>query len=104
MLPVVGGLAVAGVLAFGGVDSLFGLGDPGVGDCVTSTGASDFETVDCDSDDAEAEVVGIEEEEVSYDDLVAGAEVCMDHATADSILWIGEEDPEPGTVYCAESL
>ena len=31
VLPVVGGLAVAGALAFGGVGGLFGLGDPAWG-------------------------------------------------------------------------
>jgi hypothetical protein len=104
-LPIVGSLAVAGVLgasAFG----MFGRSEPEVGDCVKGGGGgSEFESVDCGSDEAENRVVGIEEEQMTYDEFMA-EKVCTAFENAMSAIWFGpaDDDGADGTVYCAEPV
>ncbi|RBY97924.1 hypothetical protein DQ237_03245 [Blastococcus sp. TF02-8] len=105
ILPAVGAVAIAGVLFAGNNSDWFGLTGIKVDDCVT--GGTEIEEVDCDSDDAEAKVVGIEDEEMSFDDAQQSEETCLDFETADSFLWEGAEDDstsEPGKIYCVETL
>jgi hypothetical protein len=99
-------LGVAGTVVFGGVAaaSWYGLGaTPEVGDCVTADGADSFEVVDCGSGEAQHRVVGIEEEEMSYDAYMADETLCAEHETTMMVLWVGE-DGSDGTVLCAEPV
>ena len=100
VLPVVGGLAV--LAAAGAAFGLVG-GDPEVGDCVRMVGAADFESVDCGSDEAEFRIVGIDDQELDRAEFDA-TDVCLDFETSEVALWIGADESEPGTVYCAEPL
>ncbi len=81
----------------------FGIGDPEVGDCVKTTGATSFDVVDCGGDEAQFRISGVEKEEMTYPAFEEAAEVCMSFETAEMALWIGEET-EKGTVYCAEPV
>ena len=106
-LPVAGSVAVAGVLGAGALTGWFGIGDPKVGDCGQSKGATSFEVVDCDAEGAEFKIIGIEGEEMTWPDFEEKAsvdEVCQDFQTWEVALWTGEMETEPGTVYCAEAL
>ena len=100
-LPIIGGVVGLGVVA-----SAFGLfgGEPEVGECIHMTGMTDFEEVDCGSDEADGKVVGIDEAEMTYEEFEKPTtEVCMDFATAEIALWYGTEGG-PGQVYCAEPV
>ena len=92
-------IAVAGVAAA----SWFGLGSgtPEVGDCVAAEGSSSFEVVDCGSDEAQHRVVGVEAGEMTYEAYMADDGLCADFASAQMVLWVGEEGAQ-GTVLCAE--
>lgn len=105
-LPIAGSVAVAGVVGAGAL-GLFGAGDPEVGECGKTTGETSFEVVDCDAEDAEFEIVGIEGEEMTWPDFeekAAADEICQDFQTWEVALWTGEMETEPGTVYCAEGI
>lgn len=103
-LPIVGGVVVAGAIGAGAL-GLFGMGEPEVGDCVKGGfGGTEVESVDCESDEAENKVVGIEENEMTYDEFMEN-EVCTDFESAMSALWYGPPgEDEDGTVYCAEPV
>ncbi|HEX2075964.1 MAG TPA: hypothetical protein VHF92_19470 [Geodermatophilus sp.] len=96
----VAAVGVAGLVALGG----FGLGDPEIGDCVKTTGATSFEAVDCDDSTAEARIVGVEGEEQTYAAFQADPDSCVEFPTATLALWIGAEVTEDGTIYCAEPV
>ncbi|RZU32415.1 LppU/SCO3897 family protein [Blastococcus saxobsidens] len=103
VLPIVGGVVVLGVAAsaFG----LFGAGEPEVGDCIKGAMGEDVETVDCGSDEAEAKVVGVDEQEMTYDEFMATGMLCTEFATAQSAIWYGPEDENAdGKIYCAEPV
>jgi hypothetical protein len=102
-LPVAGGVAVAGVVGLGSLTGWFGIGDPKVGDCVLTTGATSFEVVDCSSEEAEFKIVGVEKDQQTYPDFEEDLEVCEDFATAEIALWTGEVESE-GTVTCAAAI
>ena len=99
VLGAVGTVVVGGVAAA----SWFGLGAsaPEVGDCVAAEGDASFEVVDCGGDDAQHRVVGIEPDEMTYEAYMADDGLCAGFATAQMVLWVGEEGSD-GTVLCAE--
>ena len=101
-LAIGGGILAAGVVGIGAL-GLFGAGDPEVGDCVKMTSDTEFEAVDCSADDAEFEVVGIDEQEMTESEFQAAPveDLCVDFATTEAVLWIGDMVTEPGTIYCA---
>lgn len=105
-LAVGGGILAAGVVGIGAM-GLFGAGDPEVGDCVRMVSDTDFEAVDCSSDDAEYKVVGIDDQEMTETEFneapVEG--MCADFDTTEVVLWIGDGMvTEPGTIYCAAGV
>jgi hypothetical protein len=102
-LPIGGSVVVAGVVAASWLTGGFGPGEPEVGDCGKTTGETSFEVVDCDAEDAEFKVVGVEKDTQSYQDFETDETSCMEFATAEIALWSGEMTQE-GTVYCAEGL
>jgi hypothetical protein len=104
VLPVVGSIAAAGIIGAGALTGGFGFGAPSVGDCVQTVGETDFEIVDCGSGDAESRIVGIEEEEVTYDEFMADDALCSSFEKTEYLLWEGAVETEPGTVYCTEPV
>ena len=102
-LPIVGGvLVLLVVLAL--LSTFLGGGDPEVGDCVTPDGNS-FATVDCDSDDAQEEIVGTDDDLTGEEFYASDPnELCLDYPTATSVLWWGSEQDEDGKVYCSAAL
>jgi hypothetical protein len=103
---VAGTVAVVGVGAAYSLTGGFGMGDPKVGDCVQMVGETDFEAVGCDDAEAEAKIVGIDEQEMTRTEFdEAGVEdICVDFATTEVALWIGDMITEPGTIYCAAGV
>ena len=95
------GIAVVGVAAASWLG--LGSGAPEVGDCGASDGVDSFEVVDCDGGDAQFRVVGVEKDEMTYDEYMDDASLCAGFATASQVLWYGETGSE-GTVLCAESV
>ena len=102
-LPIAGSVAVAGVLGAGSMTGWFGIGDPTVGDCVQMQGETSFEVVDCDAEDAEFKIVGIQDGEQSYQEFEKDANSCSAFPKWEVALWSGEMTEE-GTVYCAEGI
>jgi hypothetical protein len=101
-VPIVGGIVVL-IVALFALTSFLGGGAPEVGDCIHQTGSSEYETVDCDSDDSDFKIVGIDEDMTGEEfDATDVNELCLDHATATSVLWYGTSNDEDGSVYCAE--
>lgn len=99
-LPYVGAIAGAGILGVSALNGGFGMGEPEVGNCVRTVGETDFEVVDCESGDAESRIVGIEDEEVTYDEFMADDSLCASFDKTEYVLWTGAVESEPGTVYC----
>jgi hypothetical protein len=104
VLPVVGSVAAAGIIGAGALTGGFGFGDPEVGDCVQTVGEADFEVVDCGSGEAESRVVGIEDRKVDYAEFMADDTLCSSFEKTEYVLWTGELETEPGTVYCTEPV
>lgn len=100
-------LAVAGVLValvvVGLLVSMLRAAEPEVGDCVRSPAGEEVEIVDCDSADAEARIVGIDQQALDFDEFMA-QEVCLDFPNALNAVWVGDDRGEPGTIYCAEPV
>jgi len=101
-----GTVAVVGVGAAYSLTGGFGMGNPEVGDCVQMAGETDFEAVACDDPAAELKIVGIDEQEMTRSEFdAAGVEdICVDFATTEAALWIGDVMTQPGTIYCAASI
>ncbi|WP_116450256.1 hypothetical protein [Blastococcus litoris] len=99
--PIVG----AGIVGFGAL-GLFGAGDPEVGDCVRMVSDTEFESADCASDEAEFKVVGIDEQEMTRSEFDAASveDICVDFASTEVALWIGDMVTDPGTIYCAAGV
>ena len=104
LLPAVGSVAAAGIVGVGALTGGFGFGDPEVGDCVQMQGETSFEVVDCGSGDAESRIVGIEDEEVNYAEFMADDSLCTSFEKTEYVLWTGELETEPGTIYCTEPV
>ena len=66
-----GTVAVVGVGAAYTLTGGFGIGDPKVDDCVHMKSETDFEVVACDDGDADAKIVGIEDEKQTEDEFMA---------------------------------
>ena len=104
LLPIIGGL-VALVVAASLLFSLFGGGDPEVGDCIQQQSFTEVEVVDCDSDDADYEVLGTDGEMTGTEFQAASAEdLCTDVSGTTGIFWLGDDEEEDGKVYCAGSV
>jgi hypothetical protein len=99
-----GTVVVAGVGGAYALTGGFGIGDPKVNDCVQMKGETDFDVVDCDSDQAEYKIVGIHDEELTYPDMLEDPSVCSAFQTWEVALWIGDMETEPGTIYCSEPV
>lgn len=102
-------LAVAGVLvAFvvvGLLFSMLGAAEPEVGDCVRNPVGSEVEIVDCDSAEAEARIVGADEQEIDYTEFEKPETiVCAEFPAALNAIWVGNDREEPGRIYCAEPV
>jgi hypothetical protein len=79
----------------------FGIGNPGVGDCLHLKSETDFEQVSCDDDTADAKVIGVEKEKRTEDDFNNAPEICTDFPQAAGGLWYQNGMiTEKGTVYC----
>ncbi|HEV7871879.1 MAG TPA: hypothetical protein VGO95_11545 [Modestobacter sp.] len=103
-LPIVGGI-VALIVVLVALSSFLGGGDPEVGDCIHQTGASAFDTVDCDADNADFRIVGTDADMTGEEfDATSAQELCTDFANATSVLWYGSDNAKDGHVYCAEDV
>jgi hypothetical protein len=100
-----GTIAVVGVGAAYTLTGGFGVGDPKVNDCLHMESESEFEVVDCDSSDAEAKVVGIEDEKQTEDEFNNDPTFCEAFETAEGAVWYQNGMiTEKGTVYCVASV
>jgi hypothetical protein len=102
VLLAVGGVLVA-LVAIGLLFSMLGGGEPEVGDCVANFAGEEVEVVECDAAEAEGRIVGIDEQELDYAEFLA-QDVCLDFETAVGAIWVGADETEPGTIYCAEPV
>ena len=103
LLPILAGVAAL-VVALGLLFSFLGAGDPEIGDCVKPDGAS-FETVGCDDDEAQAKIVGTDDDMTGDAfDAADANDLCTEVPSATAVLWWGTSNDEDGTVYCAEPL
>ena len=83
----------------------FGIGDPKVNDCVHMKSESDFEVVACDDSNADAKVIGIEDEKQTEDEFMADPDSCLAFENAEGALWYQNGMiTEKGTVYCVASI
>jgi hypothetical protein len=99
-LPVVAG--VVGLIVVLTVVRGLLTGAPEAGDCMQQTGASEFDTVDCSSDEAQFRILGTDAEMTGKTfDATDSDELCGDFAEATTVLWYGADDGSEGTVYCA---
>jgi hypothetical protein len=104
-IGVAGAVVVAGIggayLLTGG----FGIGAPAVGDCIETQGTNDFSVVGCDAEEAEYEVVGIEDEKLTESGFMEDPDTCADFPTAEAAFWEATGMiTEKGTVYCVGPL
>jgi hypothetical protein len=77
-------------------------GDPATGDCIQASGSEDFETVDCDSDEAQYRIVGTDEDMTGLSfDLTDANDLCLDFPQSTAVFWYGTNNADNGTVYCA---
>ncbi|MGY1836139.1 hypothetical protein ACI79P_13605 [Blastococcus sp. SYSU DS0510] len=102
VLLAVGGVLVA-LVAVGLLFSMLGGGEPEVGDCVANVAGEQVEVVDCDAAEAEGRIVGIDEQELDYAEFIE-QDVCLEFETAVGAIWVGADETEPGTIYCAEPV
>jgi len=104
-LPIVGGI-VALLVVLGALSTFLGGGEPKVGDCLKEESATQYKTVDCDSDDAQYKVEGTDED-MTYNELgdaVNDDSACPDVDNWSVALWIGDKEDEDGHVYCASDV
>ena len=104
VLPIVGSVLAAAVVGAGALTGWFGIGNPGVGDCVEFTGETDWAVVDCGADEAAAKIVGVQDEKQSEDEFMADETSCSEFATAEGALWLEGSMLTEGSVYCVASL
>lgn len=102
-------LAGAGVLVavvvVGLLVSMRGPAAPVVGDCMRNPVGSEVEIVDCDSAEAEARIVGADEQEIDHTEFEKPETiVCAGFPEALNAIWVGNDREEPGTIYCAEPV
>jgi hypothetical protein len=100
-LTLLGPVLVALVVVLSLIQFLGG-GDPEAGDCIQQSGGSDFETVDCGSDEAEYRIVGTDADMTGVTfDLTDPGELCVDFPETTAVFWYGSSNESDGTVYCA---
>ena len=94
------------VVVFGLLRTFLGAGDPEVGDCLQQSGLSEFETVDCDSAEAQYRVEGTDED-MTYGEMesrVNDDSACPDVNNWTVALWVGEDEAEEGKVFCVTDV
>jgi hypothetical protein len=102
-LPIIGG--VIGLVVVLNLVRGFASGDPEVGDCMQESGSAEFDTVDCDSGDAQFRILGTDEDMTGVEfDATDPNELCGDFADATSVFWYGSDSDSDGTVYCAADV
>jgi hypothetical protein len=100
-LPIVGGI-VAVLVVLGVLSTVLGAGDPKVGDCINAADSTSYETVDCNSADAQYRVVGTDADMTGAEfDATPPEEMCTDVPSATVVLWSGTNQDEDGHVFCA---
>lgn len=111
LIPVVAGVvlvaaALALFLVFGNSNS-----NPEVNDCFDSSalqanGEGEVKVVDCDSNDAAAQIIGIDHRKLTAAEYQADPTTCSDFTGWDRQLWVGPvDDPNAtGTIYCLRTL
>ena len=100
-----GTVVVAGVGGAYFLTGGFGIGDPKVNDCLHMKSESDFEVVACDDSNADAKVVGIEDEKQTEDEFENDPTFCESFPTAEGAIWFQNGMiTEKGTVYCVAAL
>ena len=103
-VSIAGTVAVVGAGAAYQLTGHFGIGDPAVNDCVHMKSETDFEVVDCSSTDADAKVIGIEDEKKTENEFMDDPNTCSAFETAEGALWYQSGMiTEKGTVYCVVS-
>jgi hypothetical protein len=104
-VSLAGTVVVVGVGAAYTLTGGFGIGDPKVDDCLHMKSESEFEVVDCDADDADAQVIGIEADKLTEDEFMADPASCAEFPSAEGAVWSQSGMiTEKGTVYCVVSL
>jgi hypothetical protein len=105
-LAIGGAVVVVGVGAAYSLTGGFGIGDPKAGDCIQMTSETEFDVVDCGSDEAEAKIAGIDGQEMTSAefDAAPAEDVCTDFATTEFAIWSGDVVTENGTIYCFEAV
>ncbi|WP_369139021.1 LppU/SCO3897 family protein [Modestobacter versicolor] len=103
-LPILGGV-LALLVVLGALTTFLGAGDPEVGDCIQQTDASEFDVVDCDSEDAQYKIEGTDAE-MTGDEFNAAedASLCEDVPSTTFVLWSGTDESKDGNVYCASDV
>jgi hypothetical protein len=96
-------IAAAVVIGLGMVGFLFGSSEPEVGDCITQSGETAWEVVECDSDKAQFRVIGVEDEQQTQTEFEEDPDSCSAFAATEMALWSGV-GRDKGTVYCTEPV
>ena len=99
-LGATGAVVVIGTGAAYQLTGGFGIGDPEVDDCLHMASETEFEVVDCGSGDADAKVVGIEDEKLTEDEFMADAASCAEFEAEGAVWFPNGMITEKGTVYC----
>jgi len=97
---------LAAIVVLGALSTFLGAGDPEVGDCLHEKSLTEYETVDCDSDDAQYRVEGTDED-MTYNELedaVANETACSSVDDWTYALWLGEDEDEDGKVFCTTDV
>ena len=103
VLQIIGAIAAV-IVALVVLTTFLGGGDPEVGDCIKPDGTS-FEKVDCDADDAEATIVGTDDDMTGTEfDATDVNELCTNVPSATVVLWSGTDQDKDGKVFCAEGI
>jgi hypothetical protein len=102
LIPVIGGVIL--VVAVVVLAALFlGSTTPEAGDCLRQASAEELEIVDCDSDDAEFRVIGIQDGQQTQEEYFADPETCAEFPETLQAFWVEDSDGQ-GTVYCAGAV
>lgn len=100
LIPVIGGVIL--VVAVVVLAALFlGSTKAEAGDCLRQSGSDELEIVDCDSDEAEFKVIGIQDGQQTQDEYLADPETCIDFPDSVQSFWVEDSDGQ-GDVYCVE--
>jgi hypothetical protein len=102
LIPVIGGVVL--VVAVVVLAALFlGSTKAEAGDCLRQSGSEELEIVDCDSDEAQFRVIGIQDGQQTQDEYLADPETCVDFPESVQSFWVEDSDGR-GDVYCVETV